>query len=170
MERHVPAVGEAKDTTQPQSRHISPLRHVEAFFEVICNANEDGRVVLLRGDPANGGQPSIKFMLLNPAVYFEEILLQSRAVILAGGTMTPMNDFIDQLTTPDVSHPPVRTPLLEPGVLFLTAAWGPFFVPRTDAAPWLCPPTDFALFLWTRCGQEQSASHGREMRADGPEL
>ena len=37
------------------------------------------------GPAANGGQPSIKFMLLNPAVYFEEILLQSRAVILAGG-------------------------------------------------------------------------------------
>jgi chromosome transmission fidelity protein 1 len=108
LNRHVPTVEGGKAGDNVQSRHISPLRHVEAFFGAICNANEDGRIVLLRGDPSNDGQPSIKFMLLNPGVYFEEILLESRAVILAGGTMTPMNDFVDQLTTPKVGDLPVR--------------------------------------------------------------
>ena len=33
---------------------------------------------------------SLKFLLLNPAVYFENIISEARAVIVAGGTMEPV--------------------------------------------------------------------------------
>jgi len=33
---------------------------------------------------------SLKFLLLNPAVHFADILAEARAVIIAGGTMQPV--------------------------------------------------------------------------------
>ena len=46
---------------------------------------------------------SLKFLLLNPAVYFESIISEARAVIVAGGTMEPVSvlysvvPFLDQI-------------------------------------------------------------------------
>jgi len=34
---------------------------------------------------------SLKFLLLNPAVHFADILVEARAVIIAGGTMQPVS-------------------------------------------------------------------------------
>lgn len=36
---------------------------------------------------------TLKYMLLNPNVCFEEIIKEARSVVLAGGTMKPMSDF-----------------------------------------------------------------------------
>ena len=36
-------------------------------------------------------ESSIKFLLLNPAVYFSQVLKECRAVIVAGGTMQPVS-------------------------------------------------------------------------------
>jgi len=33
---------------------------------------------------------SLKFLLLNPAVHFADVLAEARAVIIAGGTMQPV--------------------------------------------------------------------------------
>jgi len=33
---------------------------------------------------------SLKFLLLNPAVHFADILAEARAIIIAGGTMQPV--------------------------------------------------------------------------------
>jgi hypothetical protein len=37
---------------------------------------------------------SIKFLLLNPAVHFSDVLKEARAVVVAGGTMQPVRLFI----------------------------------------------------------------------------
>jgi chromosome transmission fidelity protein 1 len=47
----------------------------------------DGRVTLtLVGD-----QVEIKYQHLNPATYFQEVVDVARAVVLAGGTMSPVS-------------------------------------------------------------------------------
>jgi len=42
---------------------------------------------------------SLKFLLLNPAVHFADVLAEARAVIIAGGTMQPvvLISFVDSL-------------------------------------------------------------------------
>ena len=36
---------------------------------------------------------SLKFLLLNPAVYFKSVVQEAKAVIVAGGTMQPVLSF-----------------------------------------------------------------------------
>lgn len=88
------------------SRHISALHVVEAFLSALTNADSDGRISTT-AFLGTQSKTTIKYMLLNPAIYFEEILRESRAVIVAGGTMAPMNDFVDQLMLPSASRIPV---------------------------------------------------------------
>uniref|UniRef100_A0A4W6DAL7 DEAD/H (Asp-Glu-Ala-Asp/His) box helicase 11 n=1 Tax=Lates calcarifer TaxID=8187 RepID=A0A4W6DAL7_LATCA len=68
----------------------SPMMQVEGFFMALTNSNTDGRVVVHR-------QGSVKFLLLNPAVHFAQVLKECRAVIIAGGTMQPVSDFKQEL-------------------------------------------------------------------------
>lgn len=48
----------------------------------------------------------MKFLLLNPAVHFDEVVTKARSVVIAGGTMQPLDEFKHQLfsctsTSPD---------------------------------------------------------------------
>ncbi|XP_051010413.1 ATP-dependent DNA helicase DDX11 [Acomys russatus] len=76
-------------------RPASPLMHVEAFLAALTTANQDGRVILSR--QGSVGQSSLKFLLLNPAVHFAQVVKECRAVVIAGGTMQPVSDFREQL-------------------------------------------------------------------------
>lgn len=41
---------------------------------------------------------SIKFLLLNPAVHFIDVVKECKAVVVAGGTMQPVSrSFLDQM-------------------------------------------------------------------------
>ncbi|XP_063785267.1 ATP-dependent DNA helicase DDX11 isoform X2 [Pseudophryne corroboree] len=78
-----------------QTRTASPLMQIEGFLTALTNANQDGRVIVqLQGSVA---QSSLKFLMLNPAVHFAEVLKECRSVIIAGGTMQPVSDFKQQL-------------------------------------------------------------------------
>ncbi|KAI0827672.1 DNA repair helicase [Trametes gibbosa] len=70
-----------------------PLHAVESFISALSAASEDGRVTLSIVD----GQVEIKYQHLNPATYFQEVVDSARAVILAGGTMSPIADVVNQL-------------------------------------------------------------------------
>uniref|UniRef100_A0A669F742 ATP-dependent DNA helicase DDX11 n=1 Tax=Oreochromis niloticus TaxID=8128 RepID=A0A669F742_ORENI len=70
----------------------SPMMQVEGFFMALTNSNTDGRVVVHKQ-----GASSVKFLLLNPAVHFAQVLKECRAVIIAGGTMQPVSDFKQEL-------------------------------------------------------------------------
>ncbi|CAI5725771.1 unnamed protein product [Peronospora effusa] len=80
-----------------ESRHISPLRTVEALLKALTSAGEDGRVLAQPNNVHKGVEGLIKFILLNPVIHFQEIVKKSRSVILAGGTMQPVSQVIDQL-------------------------------------------------------------------------
>ncbi|XP_012634894.2 ATP-dependent DNA helicase DDX11 [Microcebus murinus] len=73
----------------------SPLMHIEGFLAALTTANQDGRVILSRQD--NLSQSSLKFLLLNPAVHFAQVVKECRAVVIAGGTLQPVSDFREQL-------------------------------------------------------------------------
>uniref|UniRef100_A0A8C9X755 DEAD/H (Asp-Glu-Ala-Asp/His) box helicase 11 n=1 Tax=Sander lucioperca TaxID=283035 RepID=A0A8C9X755_SANLU len=73
----------------------SPMMQVEGFFMALTNSNSDGRVVVHRQGTLS--ESSVKFLLLNPAVHFAQVLKQCRAVIIAGGTMQPVSDFKQEL-------------------------------------------------------------------------
>uniref|UniRef100_A0A6Q2XZW6 Helicase ATP-binding domain-containing protein n=1 Tax=Esox lucius TaxID=8010 RepID=A0A6Q2XZW6_ESOLU len=73
----------------------SPMMQIEGFFMALTNTNTDGRVMLhTQGSVAVS---SVKFLLLNPAVHFSQVLKDCRAVIIAGGTMQPVSDFKQEL-------------------------------------------------------------------------
>ncbi|XP_069759331.1 ATP-dependent DNA helicase DDX11 isoform X3 [Narcine bancroftii] len=78
-----------------QSVMASPMMHIEGFLFALTSANKDGRVVIQRQGTVS--QSSLKFLLLNPAVHFAEVVKECRAVVIAGGTMQPVADFKDQL-------------------------------------------------------------------------
>jgi chromosome transmission fidelity protein 1 len=54
------------------SKHVSALKMTESFFHSLTNADKDGRLVIQSGPSL--AAVSIKFLLLNPAVYFDEVL------------------------------------------------------------------------------------------------
>ncbi|GLD91604.1 hypothetical protein PINS_up000137 [Pythium insidiosum] len=80
-----------------ESRHVSPLRSIEELFKALTSATGDGRILVRPHNPAKGSEGAIKFVLLNPAIHFHEIVEQARSVVLTGGTMHPVSQVIDQL-------------------------------------------------------------------------
>uniref|UniRef100_A0A8D2DQ60 DEAD/H-box helicase 11 n=1 Tax=Sciurus vulgaris TaxID=55149 RepID=A0A8D2DQ60_SCIVU len=76
-------------------RSTSPLMNIEGFLAALTTANHDGRVILSRQGSLS--QSSLKFLLLNPAVHFAQVVKECRAVVIAGGTMQPVSDFREQL-------------------------------------------------------------------------
>lgn len=81
---------------------LSPFHTVQSFLRCLVQRAEDGRVILTPSGGSNGQQKyaKLKFIHLNPAVYFKDLCTNVRSVILAGGTMEPVSDLIDQLFTP----------------------------------------------------------------------
>ncbi|OCH93459.1 DNA repair helicase [Obba rivulosa] len=70
-----------------------PLHAVESFITALASANEDGRITFALIE----GQVEVKYQQLNPATHFREVIDAARSVVLAGGTMSPMSDVINQL-------------------------------------------------------------------------
>ncbi|XP_028027287.1 ATP-dependent DNA helicase DDX11 isoform X1 [Bombyx mandarina] len=66
----------------------SGLYAVLDFLEMLCARSENGRVLVQQGDSG-----LLKYLLLNPAECFADVLAQCRSVIVAGGTMEPISEF-----------------------------------------------------------------------------
>lgn len=71
-----------------QSREIvvPVLTHIQSFLYVLTNPAREGRMFYTSEDAG----AKLKYMLLDPSEYFREIVEDARAVILAGGTMSPV--------------------------------------------------------------------------------
>nr|XP_026496946.1 ATP-dependent DNA helicase DDX11 [Vanessa tameamea] len=76
----------------------SGLYAVLDFLERLCDRSENGRVLAHVGETGH-----LKYLLLNPAEHFEQVVSQCRSVILAGGTMEPVNEFQALLTNNQLS-------------------------------------------------------------------
>jgi chromosome transmission fidelity protein 1 len=66
----------------------SPLMLIKQLIRVLSMPSYEGRLLL---SIDQGSKSTLKYMLLNPNICFEEIVSQVRSVILAGGTMKPVN-------------------------------------------------------------------------------
>ena len=87
-----PTASKVADSPAPNTHQMkSPLMIIKQLLRVLCTPAYDGRL-MLNVEPG-AAKASLKYMLLNPKICFEEIVSQSHSVILAGGTMKPVSDF-----------------------------------------------------------------------------
>ena len=75
--------------TEPEA-HVSTtpvLTHIQSFLQTLTNPAVEGRFFYEKDEK---NELSLKYMLLDPTHHFKEIVEDARAVILAGGTMSPV--------------------------------------------------------------------------------
>ena len=77
-------------TQNPRVSTAPVLNHIQSFLQVLTNPAAEGRFFYERNDD---GDLSLKYMLLDPTHHFKEIVEEARAVVLAGGTMSPVSLF-----------------------------------------------------------------------------
>lgn len=77
--------------TTPQQKHETPtapvLNAVQAFLEIVLNPATEGRFFCMKSDSAEW---TLKYRLLDPSPPFRDVVEEARAIILAGGTMSPV--------------------------------------------------------------------------------
>ncbi|GAB6022246.1 DEAD H (Asp-Glu-Ala-Asp His) box helicase 11 [Chamberlinius hualienensis] len=73
----------------------SPFMQIEELFRCLTNSNVNGRIVITKCSSVD--DCVLKYYLLNPAAHFQEVVSQARSVILAGGTLQPVDEFTEQL-------------------------------------------------------------------------
>lgn len=79
---------------QTANKTTPVLTHIQSFLLALMNPSAEGRFFYLQD--ADHGM-SIRYMLLDPTHHFKDIVEEARAVILAGGTMSPMDDYKEHL-------------------------------------------------------------------------
>ncbi|PLB39372.1 DNA helicase [Aspergillus candidus] len=85
---------EKQAATQAMSKPTTPvLFHIQSFLLPLMNPTEEGRLFYNK----NQGDIQLTYMLLDPTNHFREIVEDAKAVILAGGTMSPMTDYMHHL-------------------------------------------------------------------------
>lgn len=67
---------------------IPALTHIQGFLLALTNPSAEGRIFY--GKTEDKKELCFRYMLLDPAHHFKEIVEEARAVILAGGTMEPV--------------------------------------------------------------------------------
>ncbi|EFQ88691.1 hypothetical protein PTT_15338 [Pyrenophora teres f. teres 0-1] len=89
------AMTSTKQVGKKGPRHNVPvLMHVQAFLLSLMNPSTEGRFFYSREEDTG---MTLRYMLLDPTFHFKEIVEEARAVILAGGTMSPMSDYEQHL-------------------------------------------------------------------------
>ncbi|KAJ5772065.1 hypothetical protein N7520_002594 [Penicillium odoratum] len=96
LARKVDGYVESSEKSLPsqKSKTTTPvLFHIQSFLLPLMNPSEEGRLFYQK----NHDDLVLKYMLLDPTNHFREIVEDARAVILAGGTMSPMSDYANHL-------------------------------------------------------------------------
>ncbi|KAL8779904.1 MAG: hypothetical protein Q9213_006726 [Squamulea squamosa] len=70
------------------------LSHIQGFLQALTNPAAEGRFFFERDESSS---VSIKYLLLDPTFHFRDVVEEARAIIMAGGTMSPMDDYARHL-------------------------------------------------------------------------
>ncbi|KAL4767430.1 helicase C-terminal domain-containing protein [Aspergillus nidulans var. acristatus] len=85
---------QSKTNAQAEPKSTIPvLFHIQSFLLPLMNHSAEGRLFFTK----TPGDIQLHYMLLDPTNHFREIVEDARAVILAGGTMSPMSDYLNHL-------------------------------------------------------------------------
>ncbi|EFJ47577.1 hypothetical protein VOLCADRAFT_61293, partial [Volvox carteri f. nagariensis] len=116
----------------------SSLFALVSFLTALTHPNADGRIVVSRGPPSGGGgsataaaadAASLRYTVLNAATQFASIVNSARSVVLASGTLSPVEGLMAQLlpcVPPDrVRHFSCGHVVPRENLLALVAARGP---------------------------------------------
>lgn len=79
-----------KTAVKKPTQAIPVLTHLQGFLMALTNPSSEGRIFFSRTETK---ELCFKYMLLDPAYHFKEIVEDARAVILAGGTMQPVRNY-----------------------------------------------------------------------------
>lgn len=97
IESYVSHVENAEAQGKPAARSTTPVLHtLSSFLVALTNLSSEGRIFY---EKLPGSPPDLKlsYLLLSPTHAFSSIASSARAVILAGGTMSPFEDYKDHL-------------------------------------------------------------------------
>lgn len=75
------------------SPDVPTLTQIQNFLTALMNPSREGRFMWSK----SGNNVTLQYLLLDPSEHFREIVEEARAVVLAGGTMSPMEDYKQQL-------------------------------------------------------------------------
>ncbi|ODV79712.1 ATP-dependent RNA helicase CHL1 [Suhomyces tanzawaensis NRRL Y-17324] len=82
-------------TTEVETSSSNPLLFkIVKFLKCLTNPSKEGR---LFWDKGPNGVVSMNYMLLDPSEVFRGIVTKARCVLLCGGTMEPMSDYVNYL-------------------------------------------------------------------------
>ncbi|GAB7341074.1 hypothetical protein MBLNU457_7392t1 [Dothideomycetes sp. NU457] len=74
---------------------VPVLQHLQNFIMALTNPEAEGRFFYTSStSPAD---TKLRYLLLDPSEHFRDVVESARSVILTGGTMSPMDDYIHQL-------------------------------------------------------------------------
>ncbi|CAG8961294.1 hypothetical protein HYFRA_00013574, partial [Hymenoscyphus fraxineus] len=101
-----------KSQKPPQLKPASStpvLHHIASLLSALTNPSAEGRLFFTKPSPPS--EPdliTLKYMLLDPSAHFQEVVSEAKAVILAGGTMSPFSDYTSHLF-PYLPSPSITT-------------------------------------------------------------
>ncbi|RMZ84335.1 hypothetical protein DV738_g548, partial [Chaetothyriales sp. CBS 135597] len=84
---------QSQASDQNTDRNKGILIQFQSFLTVLMNPASEGRFFISRQD----SDTVLRYILLDPREHFRDIVQEARAVILAGGTMSPMSDYAHYL-------------------------------------------------------------------------
>ncbi|CAL3969756.1 unnamed protein product [Diplocarpon coronariae] len=88
----------ASSKNPEQSTSTPVLHHISSLLAALTHPSKEGRLFYtLSSIPSSPDLITLKFLLLDPSIHFQSIVSQARAVLLAGGTMSPMTDYTSHL-------------------------------------------------------------------------
>jgi chromosome transmission fidelity protein 1 len=91
------------------SKHVSAMSIVQNFIEKLSFSGQEGKVVVdLPSTPTSDGvqrsstrsHPALRYVLLRPATFFENVLEEAHALALVGGTLRPFAHVAAELLGP----------------------------------------------------------------------